>query len=229
MVRALLERFLAPCRTHHLGVDWSRCESIGGCSVVGQFQRHRARQPDNSRLRDAVWRKVDRGHESRDRGERNDPPILALGHFARRRLRAVEGAEKMDPQMGFPVLARDFQKRLRLGDGGGVDNRVDWTELARRTCDELLDLVVVAHVGASEEGAAPELANFIGGRRSSFLVDLGETDIGALARKAECYLFADSASRSAHEDGLILKAHRFDLLRWVCWLFRRKLTQACRK
>src|SRR3984893_3137780 len=229
MVGALLERFLAPCGTYPLGVDWSRCDGIGGYSIVGQFQRHRARQPDNSRLGDAVWRKVDRGHESRHRGERNDPPILALGHFARRRLRAVEGAEKMDPQMVLPVLARDFQKRLRLGNAGVVDQHVDSAELACRTRDELLDLVVVAHVGAGEEDAAPELANFLGGRRSSFLVDLGETDIGALARKAECYLFADSASRSAHEDGLILKAHRFDLLRWVCWLFRRKLTQACRK
>src|ERR1700730_4626287 len=94
MVGALLERFLAPCGTYHLGVDWSRCDGIGGYSIVGQFQRHRARQPDNSRLGDAVWRKVDRGHESRHRGERNDPPILALGHFARRRLRAVEGAER---------------------------------------------------------------------------------------------------------------------------------------
>src|SRR6266851_605971 len=139
MVGALLERFLAPCRTYHLGVDWSRSDNIGGYSVVGQFQRHRSRQPDNSRLGDTVWRKVDRAHESRNRGERNDPPVLALGHLSRRCLRAVEGAEKMDPKMVLPVLARDFQKRLRLGDACIVDHHVDAAELACRTRDELLE------------------------------------------------------------------------------------------
>ena len=67
--------------------------------------------------------------------------------------------------------------------------------------------VVVAHVGAAEEDPASELANFIGGRRSRFLVDVGEADIGALAGKAERYLLADSASRSAHQYDLILELH----------------------
>jgi hypothetical protein len=42
---------------------------------------------------------------------------------------------------------------------------------------------------------------------SRFLVDVGEADVGTLARKAERYLLADAASRSANQDGLILKVH----------------------
>jgi hypothetical protein len=99
------------------------------------------------------------------------------------------------------------KKRLRLGDPGVVDEHVDSAELAHRTGDELLDLIVVTHVGAAEEDAASELADFVGRRLSRFLVDVGEADIGTLARKAERYLLADAASRSAHQDGLILKVH----------------------
>src|SRR6266481_8998820 len=104
----------------------------------------------------------------------------------------------MDPQMVFPVLACNLQEWLRLGDAGVVDQHVDSAQLAHRTRDELLDLVVVTHVGAAEENAAPELFDLIGRGRGRFLVDLGEANIGALARKAERYLLADSASRSAH-------------------------------
>src|SRR5208282_631567 len=149
----------------------------------------------------------DRAHQAGHRGQRNDPPILALGHLARCRLRAIEGAEKMDPEMGFPVLACDLQERLRLGDAGVVDQHVDSAQLARRTSDELLDLVVVTHVGAAEEDTASELFDLTGRGLGRFLVDLGEADIGALARKAQRYLLADSASRSAHQYNLILKRH----------------------
>src|SRR5258708_7453673 len=70
-----------------------------------------------------------------------------------------------------------------------------------------LDLVVVTHVGAAEEDAASELANFIGCRLTRFLVDVGEADIATLARKAERYLLADAASRPAHQYDLIVKVH----------------------
>ena len=64
----------------------------------------------------------------------------------------------MDAEMRFPVLARDFQKRLWLRDAGVVDQHVDSAELAHGTCDELLDLIVVTHVGAAEEDTASELS-----------------------------------------------------------------------
>src|SRR5258708_12735127 len=113
----------------------------------------------------------------------------------------------MDPQMVFPVLARNLQERLRLGDAGVVDQHVDSAELAHRTRDELLDLVVVTHVGTAVENAAPELFDLIGRGLGRFLVDLGEADIGARARKAKRYFLADSASRSAYHYDFILKLH----------------------
>ncbi len=113
----------------------------------------------------------------------------------------------MNAEMVLPVLARDFQKWLRLGDAGVIDEHVDSAELAHRTGDELLDLIVVAHVGVAEEDAASELANLAGRCLGRFLVDVGEADIGTLAGKAERYLLTDAASRSAHQDGLILKVH----------------------
>jgi hypothetical protein len=70
-----------------------------------------------------------------------------------------------------------------------------------------LDLVVVTHVGAAEENAAPELFDLIGRGLRRFLVHVGKADIGARARKAKRYFLADSASRSAYQYDLILKLH----------------------
>src|ERR1700722_12948199 len=105
----------------------------------------------------------------------------------------------MDSEVIFPVLAGDLQERLWLRNSGIVVEHVDPTQLAHRSRDEALHLIVVPHVGAAEENAAPQLFDFVGCCLRGFLVDVSESNIGTLARKAERNLLADSASCSAHQ------------------------------
>src|SRR6185503_18896971 len=128
----------------------------GGDTELGELECHRAGEAHHSRFGGTVWRQVDGTHQTGDRGDGDDSPVAALRHVARGGLRAVERAEEMRAKMVLPVLRRDLEKRLRLGDPRIVHQHVDLAERTEGIRHELLYGGVIADVAHAGERAPAE-------------------------------------------------------------------------
>jgi hypothetical protein len=75
--------------------------------------------------------------------------------------------------------------RIRLRPGRAVHEHVEPAELAYGLLDRALAVRALPDVGDDRDAAAPELAHLFGRARGLGRVDLGDPDVGALARVRE--------------------------------------------
>ncbi len=128
----------------------------------------------------------------------------------------------------LPVRELEFIERRDDLDAGIADEHVDLAELLDRARDAGLDLLLVRHVHDHADRLA-RIAEFRRRRVGGLLIEVGDHDACALARKGRGDLLADAAGGAGDDGDFVLETHVTKLLRWQAAAPARASTEAgCR-
>ena len=189
--------------------DEAGTDDVGADAVLGAFLGDHLGEADEAMLGGDVGRLQHRGLFRMHRSHIDDAAAGALlVHLPQRGARRQEGAVEMDGEKLLPFGEGKVIERRHDLDAGIAHQDVDPAESRDCLGHAGLDLRLIGHVhgDADRAAGAAEL-----GRRGigALLVEIGNDDLGALARICPGDLLADAARGTGDNGNLVLEAHGF--------------------
>jgi hypothetical protein len=100
-------------------------------------------------------------------------------------------------------IARGSLRDDRTGGtfgAGIVDSNIEAAEARDRAIDEILDILLLAHVGTNEFGFRPKRPELGGQRTAGIVAAAGDHETGSLTRKSESGGAANAGQGTGNED-----------------------------
>ena len=137
------------------------------------------------------------------RGKIHNRTAAASDHFARRRLRAQEGADDIDVEHRAQHGKRRVQEVFLRADTGIVDRNVGRPELAQRKRDHRVDLGGLAYVGATGGRSAARRDNLCAYGPHRIHVEVRAHHARAFLREPPCRRRTNAGSGAGDDDNLV--------------------------
>lgn len=144
-------------------------------------------------------------------------PSPALDEIGRDRLAHQEHGLDVDVEGLIPVrlgIPRERQA-WRRGDPGIVHDDVDPAQVRLDAVEARLDVGLPGDIAALTDGRPAQCLDLPGDAPSACFLDVGDGDVRALPRQAECDPSADPGAAPGHHRHLSGESHRIPLLHSV--------------
>jgi hypothetical protein len=182
-------------------VDQVRGDGVDPDAVLGQLERHRAREVDDRGLARGVDGVVGGGPAGLDAGDVDDRPAVALpDHHRGGRGHAGEHADQVHLDVPAPAPLGLGQERRPPHPTGVVDQDVQASEAVDRRLDHGRHLGGVAHVRRRHGTAAPQVLHPAGRDLGPVGVDVGDDHVGPRTGEADGDALPD-AGPTARDQG----------------------------